>query len=219
MSDQFNQPSATPSPPRQRSWFARHKILTGLGALLVLIIIVAVANSGGEPTTTTQPGSQTSGATATDTPTTQGTPSGEGSAAPAQPARPTAAGIGDPVRDGSFEFVVTAVKPGPAIIGSEDFGAKPQGQFLLATVKVTNIGNEPQTLFGDNQYLYAGERKFSADSEAAIYLKDSQSLLEEINPGNTLTGTLVYDVPKGTSPTHIELHDSAFSGGVTVTLE
>ena len=57
-----------------------------------------------------------------------------------------------------------------------------------------------------------------ADTEAAIYLKDSNTLYEEINPGNSLKGTLLFDVPKGIKPAKLELHDSAFSGGVDVRL-
>ena len=103
--------------------------------------------------------------------------------------------------------------------GSTDFGQKAQGEFCEAHLTVENVGDEPQTLFGDNQYLYdAKKRKFSPDSGAAIYLEDSNSFLEEINPGNSIKGILLFDVPKGTKPVSMELHDSAFSGGVKVAL-
>ena len=36
--------------------------------------------------------------------------------------------------------------------------------------------------------------------------------------GNTVKGTLVFDMPKGTEPASIELHDSPFSDGITVQL-
>ncbi len=42
--------------------------------------------------------------------------------------------------------------------------------------------------------------------------------LNEINPGNTVKGMLVFDMPKDAKPTSIELHDSPFSGGVTLRL-
>ncbi len=131
----------------------------------------------------------------------------------------TTAGIGDPVRDGSFEFVVRDVTCGRTQIGGAAFGVKAQGKYCFVEVKVENIKSEAQTMFGDNQYLFDQEgRKFSADTEAAIYLDDSNSLLEEINPGNSIVGTIVFDVPKSAHPAKIELHDSAFSGGVTVKL-
>ncbi len=46
----------------------------------------------------------------------------------------------------------------------------------------------------------------------------SKSFYEPINPGNSLTGTVVFDVPVDAVPASLELHDSAFSGGVTVAL-
>lgn len=223
MSDHFSIPTSPPPEPaglRGPSWFARHKVLTLLGIVVVLVIAVALAGGGGgtPQTTTTDQATSAAPGGATDG-TSDEAAGGTGAQAVDEPAGPAQAGLGERVRDGALEFVVTAVKPGPALIGTPDFGVKPQGEFLLVTIEVTNIGREPATLFGDNQYLYAGERKFSADTEAAVYLDDTQTLAEEINPGNALTGVLVYDVPRGTTPTHIELHDSAFSGGVTVTLQ
>ena len=55
----------------------------------------------------------------------------------------------------------------------------------------------------------------SAENE---YNNEDQTFLEQINPGNRVTGTLIYDVPEGTKLTSIELHDSVFSGGVKVPL-
>jgi hypothetical protein len=79
------------------------------------------------------------------------------------------------------------------------------------TLTVTKHGDEPGSFFGDDQLLI--------DTEAAIYLPESQSLYEEINPGNTLTGTVVFDIPVDAVPAALELHDSKFSGGVTVDLQ
>jgi hypothetical protein len=47
---------------------------------------------------------------------------------------------------------------------------------------------------------------------------ESSVLFNTINPGNAVTGKVVFDIPKGAKLTTLELHDSAFSGGVTVTL-
>ena len=75
------------------------------------------------------------------------------------------------------------------------------------------------SFFGSNQFLIDTEgRKASADDEAAIYLDEAQSLYEPINPGNSLTGTVVFDIPVDAAPASLELHDSLFSGGVTVAL-
>ncbi len=157
----------------QRSWFARHKILTALGALLLLGVVGSAL------------GGQSGGSRDTLTSGSGSPPSASKSSAKSAPA---AATLGTPVRDGKFEFTVKSVKDGPRIIGSEQFGTKPQGRFVLVDVKVENVGDAPQTFFGNNQYLYIGDKKYAADTEAAIYLDDAKSLLEDINPGNSLDG-------------------------------
>jgi hypothetical protein len=90
----------------------------------------------------------------------------------------------------------------------------------MVSVKVENIGDEAQSMFGDNQLLFDQDgREFSADTEAAIYMDNAQTLWEEINPGNAINGVVVFDVPKDAKPASIELHDSMFSDGVTVSLQ
>ena len=190
-----------------RPWYKKKRFLLALA--LLVIFGIAVASNGGTNDATTN-----ADATSKEAPAAGSAVEQE----PVEEAEPIP-GIGDKVRDGKFQFSVTKVKPGVAQIGGNDFGAKAQGQFVLVTVKVKNIGDEPQTLFGDNQTLFIDGKKYSADTMAAIYLDESKSLMEEINPGNSLTGTIVFDVPKNaTAFEKIELHDSAFSGGVDVDL-
>ena len=136
---------------------------------------------------------------------------------PSPKEEPQAAGVGDPVRDGKFEFTVTKVEAGVAEIGDEYFGEKAQGQFVLIHMKVKNIGDEVQTFYGGNVTAFdADEREFSSDTEAAFYLDESNSFFNDINPGNAAKGIVVFDIPKDTKIAALELHDSFFSGGVTV---
>jgi hypothetical protein len=130
-------------------------------------------------------------------------------------------GLNDPVRDGKFEFTVTRVKCGATKVGSSLLGEKAQGQYCLITVRVKNIGKEAQAFADSAQKAYDAKKvEYSADSGAGIYVNsDNQVLFQDINPGNAVTGTLVFDVPKGTKLTSMELHDSVFSGGVRVDLK
>jgi len=41
-------------------------------------------------------------------------------------------------------------------------------------------------------------------------------ILEQINLGNAVEGTIVFDVPADAQIDRTELHDSAFSGGLEV---
>ena len=131
-----------------------------------------------------------------------------------------AAKIGDPVRDGKFEFTVTKLKCGVAKVGGDFLEEKAQGQFCLVTVKVKNIAKEPQYFSDSDQKGYAPDgTEFSTDSEAGISAnKDASTIFTEINPGNQVTGVLVFDIPKKAKLAKLELHDSAFSGGVEVAL-
>jgi hypothetical protein len=61
--------------------------------------------------------------------------------------------------------------------------------------------------------------QFSTDTAAEIYVNDqAQTFLEDINPGNQVKGTLVFDVPKSTKLASIVLHESLFTAGVKVPL-
>jgi len=144
--------------------------------------------------------------------------SGGGTGSGAKAAATPAAKIGAPVRDGKFEFTVTAVKCGIAKIGDSVLNKTAQGQFCEVTLTVKNIGKEQQTFDGSNQQAFdAAGTKYSNDGTAELYANSaSQTFLEAINPGNQVSGIVVFDVPKTTKLTRLELHDSAFSGGVSV---
>lgn len=188
-----------PAPPR-KSFLARHKILTVLGVLVVLGIVIGVAGGGGSSTDAAGSG-------------------GEGSAGATASAAPAAvAGLGTPVRDGKFEFTVTAVEPGVPSIGSAPLSQDAQGQFVVVRITVSNIGDQAQTFDQSSQKLVdARGRELSSDPTAGIYL-DDQNFLAQVNPGNSVQGVVVFDVPADAVPASLELHDSFLSGGVTITL-
>lgn len=223
---QFAYPPA--QEPKKKSWFARHKIITGLGALLLVAGGVS-AVQGGSGGTTEPASNQAAG------PADAGAPAaGDGDAAPAageeeapavDDAKPVAKkdsmpGLNAPVRDGKFEFTVTKVEPGKTQIGDQYVGEKAQGQFVLVTVTVKNIGDEPQTLIDSEQKLIDGSgRQYTSNSMAALLLPGNEdAFITDINPGNSIKAVLVYDMPKGAEPASIQLHDSMFSGGVKVDL-
>jgi hypothetical protein len=139
-----------------------------------------------------------------------------------KPAKVAAVGrIGTTVRDGRLEFVVRSVQCGVGQIGPDYADERAHGQFCLVSLTVKNIGDQPRTLpdaaqkgFGTNGARYG------ASTSAALYTNDSeaQTWLTAINPGGELTGTIVYDLPRGIELARLELHDSPSSAGVTVDL-
>lgn len=190
------QPTVAPPPPRRRrTW----PIVLGIGAAVVLLLCVGglvIAGMVGGAKTSDQPG-----------------PEGQGAAGPVP------AGLNSPARDGKFEFTVTKVQCGVSSVGDKLLNRKAQGQYCLVSVKVTNVGKEARTLAASSQYAYNSQGdRYSADPAGSFYVDDSGTLWEDINPGNTLVGTIVFDIPQGAKLARLELHDSALSGGVTVTL-
>jgi hypothetical protein len=154
------------------------------------------------------------GAGAADTGSGDGGATGED-----KPAAKTAK-IGEAARDGKFEFTVKSSKCGVAKIGTDIVGQKAQGQFCLITVNIKNIGKEAQMFSDSSQKAYAADgTEYSADSGAAIYAnKNAETFLNDINPGNQVSGVMVFDIPAKVKLAKLELHDSPFSGGVTVAL-
>lgn len=153
----------------------------------------------------------------TDSGNSTGTDGGDSGKA-AAPAKAHAAKVGDPVRDGNFEFVVQKMQCGVSRIGSADFGADAQGQYCLVTMSVKNVKSDSQTFDSSNQLAFdTNGRKFDSDPDGDLYTDGGESaFLNDINPGNRVTGTVVFDVPRTAKITKLELHDSMFSGGVTV---
>jgi hypothetical protein len=204
----YKPPPSKPKPPvYRRPWF----IILGF---VVLVVIVGALLGDPPAYETAQQATPTTVAEATRA-TNASAPTTKATAAPT----PEAPGIGTPVRDGKFEFTVRKIECGKSRIGDSNFGTTAQGQFCFVYMKVENIGKEAQTLDGSAQYLFgSGGQRYDADSEAAIYLDDAQTFLEDINPGNAVDGIVVFDIPKDAKPTRLELHDSVFSGGVEVGL-
>lgn len=131
------------------------------------------------------------------------------------------AGIGDAVRDGKFEFVVKSVKCGVRKVGSDFLEEKPQGQFCLVDMSVTNIGDESQ-LFdaGSQKGTTDSGVTVDADGSASLVIPENEnSFIESINPGNSIEVVVVYDIAKNQDLVSLELYDSIFSNGVSVSLK
>jgi hypothetical protein len=194
-------------PQRRKSWPRRHKVLTTLLAIVGLIIIISVGSAIGN--------GGNSGSTNTGT-----TSSGSG-----QQAAPAAAGphIGEPAADGKFRFVVTHVSHTKSVGDTADgLGETADGRFTVLHIRVTNISNQSQTLDDSAQYVYdARGRKFDADTAADLDANPGNSggvFLNDINPGNSVSGVILFDLPRSDKAVKAELHDSVFSGGVTIAL-
>ena len=217
------------TPVKSRRWFQKKRVLIPAGILALAIFGSSLSDDDGtapvsadpSPTASAQdvaapaPSVSAPAKVAAAKPTTKAP-----AAKPAPKPAPPASQLGKTVRDGKFAFVVTSMKCGITTVGDNEYlQTKAQGQFCAVSLTVENIGDEPQSMFADNQEAFdSKDRKFSADSEASLYDGSSDVLWEEINPGNKVKGKVYFDIPKGAKLTKLELHDSMFSGGVSVRL-
>lgn len=189
-----------------RPWYKKKRYVIPL-AILVIIVVASIAGGGGDT------GTEVADDTTDEQQQTDAEDGGDEGA--------ERIGMNEAARDGQFEFTVTSFECGITSVGEEGFTEEPQGQYCLLGVSVENIGDSAQSLFADNQFLIDDqEREFSADSFATItHNPEGDAFFSEINPGNSIEGEIVFDVPEDANIVQAELHDSALSGGVIVDLQ
>lgn len=131
--------------------------------------------------------------------------------------------IGKPVASGDMTFTVTRTQRA-STVGDQQFGMgqKAQGKFLIVSLSVQNTGSKSVTFSDSEQKVLDSKgNEYSADSMAGIALNSNNNVwLQEINPGNTVRGKLVFDLPTGVTPAKIQLQDPfSFAEPATVTLK
>jgi hypothetical protein len=130
---------------------------------------------------------------------------------------PVTGKIGQSVKDGSFTFVVNSVNCGMTASGGS-VPSTPQGQFCAVSVNVTNQGTKAQIFDALDVKGFIGGSKYEADAGASAML-DPNAFLTSINPGNSVKATVLIDVPAGKQLDTVELHDSLFSTGTSVSVK
>ncbi len=185
-------------------WFKKHKVLTVIGIVVLIAIISSSSSDKKSSNNTAKDNSAKTSEAKADT-------------------KAQLAKIGEVANDGKFAFTVKSVKCGqPSVTDSSGYLTKTaQGQYCLVTLSVKNTGDKQQYFSeGDQKLLNAANQQFSADASATLTNAGSSDVfLAQINPGNSVEGVLVFDLPKDQTPVTAELHDSALSGGVKVSLQ
>jgi len=180
---------AQPPARRRRRWWRKKRWLVPIGLLLLLVLLPY-----GPDGTRQQPPAP---------PEASATPSSD---------------LGRPMRDGQLEFVVRDWRCGVRQLGDGPLARTPQGSFCLARVDVRDVKQEPRTLFEAFQKVRdSAGGEYEADFPARFALPD-QTLWDRVNPGESVSGTMVFDLPAGATPVELELHDGALSGGVAIRL-
>jgi hypothetical protein len=80
-------------------------------------------------------------------------------------------------------------------VGGSDFGAEASGEFVILSLQIENVGQESFDLSSRVFRLIDSQgREYETDNEAGVYLEDSIEY-EQLNPGLTVEGRIVFDVP------------------------
>jgi hypothetical protein len=101
-------------------------------------------------------------------------------------------------------------------IGEDPFSMTTENEFLIVNVSVMNNDSEGRVMDTSMFTLVdEGGRTYDASSEAFMYLESSQSFfLENVNPGLSRTGDIVFEVPEGLSGLSLEVDSGVLSAGL-----
>ncbi|MFB9234953.1 DUF4352 domain-containing protein [Plantactinospora siamensis] len=126
--------------------------------------------------------------------------------------------LGQPVRDGDLEFRVDRVRCGVSQVGDPIVNQTAVGQFCVVDLEVRNLSGGPVLLRDDRQQAYGRrDRRYPPDSDASILANiDQPVFLADIDPGQLVTGAIVYDLPANDRIVRLRLHGSASSKGALV---
>ncbi|MBI3250594.1 MAG: DUF4352 domain-containing protein [Candidatus Andersenbacteria bacterium] len=196
---------------QRKNWFARHKIMTGIMVVIIFLIVLGMIGGSGD-----QSGSSTS---------TQKTSSGGSEAETTTATAPaaTVAKIGEPVTDGDLTFTVTGVTT-KQTLGNTFTQRDAQGTFHVVMLKIENKGKETKTTDSSMFKIVDSQgREFerSIDGQTAVGLSQGKVdlFLQQIQPGLSVTGDIVFDLPADATGTQLIVKGSLFSKGAKILLE
>lgn len=142
-------------------------------------------------------GSNSSTSSSQDTSTTTQTKT-EASASSSEKSEEVTYSIGQEVPVGDVVYIVNSKEVNTNVGG--EFGKTANGIFLVLNVTVKNNGKEAITVTDDFFTLLKGDVEYKSDSTAGIYAnQDANFFLTEVNPENSVTGNVVFDITEETA--------------------
>lgn len=190
-------------PTKKRNWFAKHKILTVIGVLVLLVIIGSALSSSTSPTVTTTGSNSKTGNTSNNSSSSNNS----------QPAAQTAK-IGSTVNiGGSKGLAVTLVKVIDPATGNPDDDSTPDPgkRFIAIDLNIVNNGtasfqddaNNNVTLIGtDNQ-------SYTADFDNVTECTNFSSGQYTLAAGESTTGCVVFQVPDGVNTAKVQFQTTS----------
>ncbi|WP_304454838.1 DUF4190 domain-containing protein [Nocardiopsis sp. YSL2] len=135
--------------------------------------------------------------------------------AESEPAGQTVA-VGEAGSTGDWEVTVVDIQTRTSYTDEFDLTEYPQGEFQVIQMEVSNQGTEA-TVFDASEAVTLHDSEGNAHSVDFTLLGDF--VYTDINPGNSLSGEVVVDVPEGTEVSELEVVDpSTLDDPLTVTV-
>lgn len=188
-----------------KTGFRFSKIITALFAALALCLTAAVSACSSDSDKETAAPTEEQATTQEETAEAEDNKDAEETkeAAPEEPA----ATVGTPVELGDLSVTIDGVEAGVAKVGNDYVGAEAQGQFVIVSASILNNGDKAESFLTDSMKLIDDQgREHSFSAEAGIYVEGSWGL-DQINPGNTLSGKFVFDIPADATPTKVHIEN------------
>lgn len=174
-----------------KNWFARHKILSALGGLVLFFIIIGATSGGSSGTDSSKDSS--------------GSNTNQQESAPSYT-------LNDQVTVGDVKWVVTSASTKTSLAGAFTGTETTQGKFVVINVTVENLGKDMKSMSNlklvDNQ-----GREFTSSSKSYKNLGAEQLyILQNLNPNLPYTFADVYEVPADAGGFSVVVGDLAFFG-------
>ena len=181
---------------QKKSWASRHKILTGFGIFIVLIVIVSALSGGSKDETATK---------------TDGTAS---SSDTAREAEKTEFAVGEVATFDDKSIKITSVER------NYDTGnqfAKPESgkEFVLVSVEFAN--NSKSTMDYNTYEFKLQDSNGVQQSESFTALSEGKLNSGSLAPGGKVAGKLAYEVPKDDAGLKLLYQSFSFFSNKTVT--
>lgn len=176
----------------------------GIG-LLVLIFLGAIAGGGDDKGSSSTNNSATDSSSESSDKTTE---------------TPKMAGLNETAQDKDLAFTVLKVDTAKNL-GNSYTQKTAQGMFYIVTLKIENKGKETASFDSSMAKVIDDQgRSFdrSIDGQTAKGLSEGNVdlFLQQVQPGLSVTGDLVFDLPETIESANLELKGGFFSDGVLV---
>lgn len=187
----------------QRNFFMKHKILTGILAIIILGVVIGASSSGKSGNSS-------------------GSNSGTSNSSSNQPSGAKTGKVAETVNDGDLAFTVSSVDTA-STLGSSFIQKTAQGMYYILTVKIQNNGKDTKTINASDFHMVDSQgRKFDYSTDGQTAMMESQGttdlFLQQVQPSLSVTGKIVFDVPKDATGLKLLAQGGLFSDGVSIDL-